>query len=156
MSTRAVTISINGVDNVSKVFTDVSKNSKSFSKTVSKSFKTIVKSTAALTAGFGAISAATVKLAEKGGKIEGVSKGFQKNFENSEESLNDLRQASLGAISDFDLMLSANFKAACLTFNLLISFSNPLGFSSSSFLISFSISLSATIFSLTDLPFLDK
>jgi hypothetical protein len=56
---------------------------------------------------------AFIGLAEIGGKVQDVSVGFAKNFEDTTDALNALREASKGTISDFDLMLSAN-KAAML------------------------------------------
>ena len=48
------------------------------------------------------------EMAVRGGLVQDVMVGFNRSFENSEEALNDLRRASNGMISDYDLMLSAN------------------------------------------------
>ena len=51
--------------------------------------------------------------ASRAGRVQDIQNGFARSFGNVEGSLNDLRKASKGTISDFDLMLSAN-KAALL------------------------------------------
>lgn len=54
-----------------------------------------------------------IELGKRSGQLQDVSVGFSRNFKDAEGALNDLRKASKGTISDFDLMLSAN-KASML------------------------------------------
>lgn len=54
-----------------------------------------------------------VDTARRGGQIQDVFVGFEKNFEDNQKALKDLREAAQGTISDYDLMLSAN-KASML------------------------------------------
>lgn len=107
----------------SKIATSLNKTSNEFSKLASKINDfgniagTVIKG---VTIAFTAVEAATigvsvalVKMSQRAGTIEGVSRGFEKNFGDVTKSLNTLRSAAQGTISDFDLMSSAN-KAALL------------------------------------------
>jgi hypothetical protein len=62
-------------------------------------------------------SAAVIKsftdITERAGKLEGLAKGFERNFGDATQSLESLRKAANGTIADFDLMQAAN-RAALL------------------------------------------
>ena len=60
-----------------------------------------------------ALTEAFIEYSKRGADFQDVQVGFSKSFKDSTKALNDLRKASNGTISDFDLMLSAN-KAAML------------------------------------------
>lgn len=75
----------------------------SLSINVAKGFKDVTIET----------SKALYNLGERGGKVQDVQAGFQRNFKNSTEALQDLRKAANGTISDYDLMLASS-KAAML------------------------------------------
>ena len=82
-------------------------------KAVKWGFETMKKAAIAFGEAAQQVGESFIELSERGGKIEDVTVGFQKNFKDTTKALGDLREASGGTISDFDLMLSAN-KAAML------------------------------------------
>lgn len=101
--------------------------SSSVSGDVAKGFLKANVALGALKAGFGLATSAIqgmikggkvaiatfIDLSKRGGVVQDVSSGFTKNFKNSTGALNDLRKASNGTISNFDLMQTAS-KAAML------------------------------------------
>ena len=109
MPNKQVNIIVSAKDLTKGAFNSASSGVKKLSKTTTAAFTTMAKATAASTAALYGLS----KVGERGGKIEGVATGFKKNFKDSEDALNSLRKASLGTISDYDLMLSSN-RAAML------------------------------------------
>ena len=110
---KSVTIVIKAKDLTSKGFKTAGKTITRFTKGVKSSLAIVTKGTLATAAASTGTTIAMAKLADRGGKLSSVSKGFKKYFGKSEDALKSLRKASLGTISDFDLMLSAN-KAAML------------------------------------------
>jgi len=68
---------------------------------------------AAAAIGISKLADEVMELTKRGGQFVQVQAGFKRSFKDTEKSLNNLRKASKGTISDYDLMLTSN-KAALL------------------------------------------
>lgn len=109
-----VLINLIAKDKASKAIKDVSNSFEKSSRNISSALGGIVKTAGVVGVAISGIGVATFKLASDSAKNLDASRFFFKTFgDEASGSLDKLRKASKGTISDMDLMLSAN-KASLL------------------------------------------
>ena len=101
---NSIDINIKAVDNASRQLKEISASASDLGNAFNK-FGTMAS--IALTG----LVLGTTALVNQAGKFEGLAQGFTRNFGQMTESLNALRTASAGTISDMDLMATANRSA---------------------------------------------
>jgi len=75
---------------------------------MSVSFRGMATAAAGVTAAIAAAAVASGRLAERGSQVSAVQRAFARRVDSTSAAMHSLRDATLGLVSDFDLMVQAN------------------------------------------------